>query len=448
MANESSARSDLPFGVSQLTELARQSLGQMTPEQCLRGELVVATRGAVDRARTGRAAWQTGAGLALAAGLVLASVQWLRHHEAKTPGALSYVVENGASSEGRSIDVDNAASSTVRFSDGTEVRLDQGTHAQIRRLSDRGAEVAMSRGTLHAAVIHSPASEWSFDAGPFVVHVTGTEFGLSWAPEQDRFDLRLEHGSVTVSSPVVSDPIPVRAGQWLTIHPHSNRVFLRDLVEPAPSDEPRDADSGAPSSAKPELADAPATSTAPSFSNRAPMHAPSAVRSAPQPEPQPEPPAAPATHAWAQALAQGKVRQIVDEALQLGLDDCLARSSASELSALADAARYTRRDDVARKALMAERQRFAGTRVAADAAMLLGRLAEAGQNDGQALRWFDTYLTEAPGGAYAAEALGRKMAVVRHTGGSAGARALAEEYIKKYPEGTYSSAARAILNSP
>jgi len=280
----------------------------------------------------------------------------------------------------------------------------------------------MTRGALHAAVIHSATSEWRFDAGPFVVHVTGTAFGLSWDPERDRFDLRLEHGSVTVSSPVVNDPIPVRAGQWLTIRPRSNEVFIRDLVARPANEEPE------PDSASPDREPSPAV---PAASDVAP-HA-----SAPD-----------AGHSWAQDLLHGKANEIVNDALRRGLDGCLADSGPSELAALADAARYTRRNDVARRVLLAERRRFAGSRTAVDAALLLGRLAEAEQNDSQALSWFDTYLAEAPSGAHASEALGRKMAIVRHSVGAAAARAVAEEYVGKYPEGTYSSAARAILKSP
>ena len=86
--------------------------------------------------------------------------------------------------------------------------------------------------------------------------------------------------------------------------------------------------------------------------------------------------------------------------------------------------------------------------MATDAGLLLGRLAETEHADGEALRWFDTYLAEAPSGAHASEALGRKMAVVRHSGNTAAARAVAEEYLARYPNGTYSSAARAISNNP
>jgi hypothetical protein len=424
MSNEPTDRGELAPPVGPLTQLARESLGRMSPEQCLRGESRLSER--VSRARSGRPAWRVPGAVALAAGVALASGWVLEHHAKVASGALSYVIENGGSAEDRSLDVESGPPRTVRFSDGTEVRVDQGTQARIRFVTDHGAELAMARGALHAAVIHSATSEWRFDAGPFVVHVTGTAFGLSWDPDNDRFDLRLEHGSVTVSSPVVSDPIPVRAGQWLTIRPRSNEVFIRDLVAQTTGEEPRDLGRGAelttPHDAGPVL------------SNSSDL---GVQRSAPE-----------ASHTWAQDLAHGAFDKIVNEALRRGLDNCLAESSPGELAALADAARYTRRDEIARKVLLGERRRFAGSRTAVDAGLLLGRLAEAEHNDSQALSWFDTYLAEAPSGVYASEALGRKMAIVRHSVGAAAARAVAEDYLGKYPNGTYSSAARAILKSP
>jgi hypothetical protein len=423
MSNERSAREALAPQVGELSELARASLGTMTPEQRLRGELLVAQSFA--QASALRPVWLVPSAVAALAGVLLASAWGLRHRPKALP-TLSYVVENGSAQEDRSLDVGSGPPHTVRFSDGTEVRVEQGTQARIRFVSDHGAELALARGALHAAVIHSATSEWRFDAGPFVVHVTGTAFGLSWDPEADRFELRLEHGSVTVSSPVVNDPIPVRAGQWLTIRPRSNEVFIRDLLARPVSDEPE---------REPE---------APSVEHEA-SAAPSASSGA---APQPKPAADSAPHTWAQDLLRGKADRIVDDALRRGLDGCLADSSPSELAALADAARYTRRNDVARRVLLAERRRFVGSRTAADAGLLLGRLAEAEQNDSQALSWFDTYLAEAPSGAHASEALGRKMAIVRHSVGAAAARAVAQEYLEKYPDSTYSSAARAILKSP
>jgi TolA-binding protein len=429
MSNESRA-SELPVELDRLTQLAHDSLGHMAPNHCLRGELSLEQR--TSRARP---AWLAPS-IALAfATLAACATLFVVRQQRLRAEPLSYVIENAKSALDTSLNVDNGPPRLVRFSDGTEVRVDQGTEARIRFVTNHGAALAMSHGALHASVIHSGTSEWRFDAGPFVVQVTGTAFGLSWDPARDRFDLRLEHGSVTVTGPVANEPIPVRGGQWLTIRPRSNEVFIRELTAAAQaSDEPR-----APASAPVlDAADA-GRDLAPEISNAPPESAEAAA----------EPKAMPrAPRSWAQDLAHGNAAQVVNDALARGLDEALSQSSKSELSALADAARYTRRDAVARKALLAERRRFAGSGIAVDAGLLLGRLAESEHADSEALRWFDTYLAEAPSGAHASEALGRKMAVVRHSGNTAAARAVAEEYLARYPNGTYSSAARAISNNP
>ena len=425
MSNESRAR-ELPPELDRLTQLAHGSLGHMASERCLRGEVALE-----ERASKARPAWlMPSVALSLAFTVLAASAALVVVHQQKLRlEPLSYVIENAKSPVDTSLDVANGPPRLVRFSDGTELRVDQDTEARIRFVTNHGAAVAMTHGALHASVIHSATSEWRFDAGPFVVQVTGTTFGLSWDPARDRFDLRLEHGSVTVTGPVANEPIPVRGGQWLTIRPRSNEVFIRELTAAAETNDE-------PQTAAPTL-DA---NDAGRDINSAPVESAEAL---------PGPKAAlPVAHSWAQDLARGNAEQVVNDALARGLDESLTQSSGSELSALADAARYTRRDAIARKALLAERGRFAGSRIAIDAGLLLGRLAESEHADGEALRWFDTYLAEAPAGAHASEALGRKMAVVRHSGNTAAARAVAEEYLARYPNGTYSSAARAISNNP
>ncbi len=123
----------------------------------------------------------------------------------------------------------------------------------------------------------------------------------------------------------------------------------------------------------------------------------------------------------------------------------MASASSDDLAALADAARYRRRDDLARRALTVQRRRFADSPRAADAAFFLGRLDE---NDGggliHALRWYDRYLDEAPSGSYAAEALGRKMIALRELYGAARARDVADEYVRRFPRGSYAGAAGAL----
>jgi hypothetical protein len=423
MSNENPARLDPAPVFEPFTRLARNTLGQMTPEQCLRGEAFVAERFSRPKAR--RPAWLVPALAGVACSLTVALL--VRQATRALHAPLTYVVENGSLAEGRPPTLGDNAARMVRFSDGTEVRVENGAQASVRFVTDHGAALAMTHGALHADVVHSATSEWRFDAGPFVVRVTGTAFGLSWDPDQDRFDLRLEHGSVTVTSPVANDPIPLRAGQWLTIRMRSNEVFIRDLAGNAPTDASGERASGA----APAATDGDA-SLAPTATSELPNKAPSAATG----------------HTWAQDLARGKAEEVVDDALRRGLAASLAEASSSELAALADAARYLRREDIARTAMLAERRRFAGSRGAVDAGLLLGRLAEADRDDSQALTWFNTYLTEAPSGRYASEALGRKMALVRRSIGASAARAVAEEYLSKFPEGTYASAARAISKSP
>lgn len=410
--------------------LAQSSLGQLTPEQCLRGEREIRKRVARSR-RPPAISWRNS--MLVAAVIPLAVGVTLLFRRAARPEPLAYSIENGFLVSSQTVSGNGSATPLIRFTDGTEVRLEKDALAQIRYITPHGASLAVERGYLHAKVTHTAKAEWQFDAGPFTVRVTGTSFGLTWEPDQSRFDLRLEQGSVTVTGPVANEPIPVRAGQWLTIHSRSNEVLIRDLaaspVDPLPAP---------PSAVDPVTADS-AESNSASLLPSAP----------PTDEMRLRPPATPeGEHNWAAELARGRLESIVNDAQSRGLDECLAKASSAELSALADAARYTRHNGIAQRALMAIRQRFAGSRKATESAFLLGKLAEAAKNEAAALAFFDTYLSESPSGTYASEALGRKMAIVRNTSGSAIARPLARDYLVRYPGGTYASAARAILENP
>ena len=96
---------------------------------------------------------------------------------------------------------------------------------------------------------------------------------------------------------------------------------------------------------------------------------------------------------------------------------------------------------------MTERLRFPKSERASDAAFLLGRMVESKGDDlGRALEWYDVYLKEAPSGAYSSEALGRKMTATQRLDGAAAARQIADEYIRRFPKGTYAGAARALLS--
>jgi len=104
---------------------------------------------------------------------------------------------------------------------------------------------------------------------------------------------------------------------------------------------------------------------------------------------------------------------------------------------------------LARRALTTVRARFPGSGQAGKAAFLLGRMAEDGDGDlAGALAWYGRYLDDASGGAFRDEALGRKMAATLRLHGQGRARPLAEEYLRRFPGGSYATPARAILAAP
>jgi hypothetical protein len=74
-------------------------------------------------------------------------------------------------------------------------------------------------------------------------------------------------------------------------------------------------------------------------------------------------------------------------------------------------------------------------------------MQEPGDPEG-ALVWYDRYLAEARGGTYASEALGRKMLVVQRLQGVAAARAIAMQYLERFPGGPHASSAKAIAGEP
>jgi hypothetical protein len=152
---------------------------------------------------------------------------------------------------------------------------------------------------------------------------------------------------------------------------------------------------------------------------------------------------------WAESVAAGQWGVVLAEADRAGVKRTLEHASSEDLLALADAARYRRRTGLAQAALLAERDRFPGTKSAVDAAFLLGRLEESRQGEiDQAVRWYDTYLAGAPDGTYASEALGRKMMASKELRGNSTAEVLAREYLRRFPTGPYAGAARALLLHP
>jgi hypothetical protein len=344
--------------------------------------------------------------------------------------------------------------SVLSFSDGTRIQMAAEARGRVVELDKHGGRIALEDGRAQVQVVHRERAKWFFEAGPFTIQVHGTAFSFGWDARTSRFDLRMESGLVSVTGPVSGGEIFLRAGETLSVG-----LGDREAVEPA-----RSATADRPASPG-EVPPAPALRTSPAPARRTSTP----VRGAPPPASRAlavvEPAPAPAGTAgdapragvrtrpfanWVSLLADGQAAEIVADAERLGVDRALADCSSEELAALADAARFQRNDRLARRALLAQRQRFPRSLRAAEASFLLGRLDDESGADGRerALTWYDRYLLESRGGAYVSEAMGRKMMVLERSGRRTDAAAIAADYLRRFPSGTYAHAAQALVHAP
>lgn len=372
------------------------------------------------RAHLARVGW-----VGLAAALTVAFALVLVPHDR----ALTFEVTPGCVRDGGYI-VSKAPDGAVRFSDHSDLGLDQGTRLRVSSVEVRGAHLMLEAGTLHVSIRPRPQARWAIDAGPYIVHVTGTEFDLAWKAEQQMLDLRLRRGSVTVEGPLAGGDVHMIAGDHLTANAGDGSLSIVDERHVAPA---RDTPVAAPS-VGPDVA---------------------AVGPAPQPAAAPQAArigtgatvARPSSGGWAARVAHGNFQVVLDDAERQGIDKVLAEASQADLAALADAARYARSEELARRALSAQRSRFPGSVWARDAAFFLGGVAESRHDDAGALDWYETYLRESADGAYASHALGRKMMLVQQLRGAEAARATATEYLQRFGDGPYAPNARKLLQT-
>jgi hypothetical protein len=393
-----------------------------------------------------------------------------------TPSSMAYRVAGGVVLEGGYLRETGASAMTLAFSDGSRVIFQPGGRGRVRNVGVAGARLSLEHGTAELALAAGAGDAWRLDAGPFVVKATGTAMTVSWDIAAERFELKIRRGHVAVSGPVTGD-LTLEAGHRLRVDlgrgetlideldherpsaPDSSEAFLSRPLKRAASGPAvamrQPARKGSPlRRTKPRLDDVAAPVPSPVPPSRMPPAPP--VRSSP---PSSEPPSASVPSSpsmnpspswwWADALAKGKVDEILADAARRGRAAALEESPTDELFALADAARYRRRLSLARDALMAARRRFPSSPRSLDAVYLLGRVEElAAGGAAAALGWYDAYLKLAPTGTYASEALGRKMILIRDTRGPAEAQALAELYLRRFPSGSYRGAAEALQRAP
>jgi hypothetical protein len=372
---------------------------------------------------------------AAVAGLVLVAlrVPSLLRGPVDAPKAamLAYRIEGGSELVSGYLRESGDAGIQVLFSEGSRFELTPGARGRIRTVNQDGAHLAVERGTASLRIAPGNARRWLVDVGPFLVTVKGTVFTVSWDPSSEQFELNLQRGHVVVNSPVSAGEIVLRAGQHLLVNLARSESVISQSKGPAgqtggivsgashPTDEARFA-------LDPE----------PSAQQEAP-HTPSPKG------------AKPTDHRWREQLALGNWDRILGDVKRIGVNETLSRASSEDLVALANAARYHHQLDLARAALLAERRRFPGSPRALGALYLLGRVDESQESGtAQAIAWYDDYLAQAPAGPLVGEALGRKMILTEKLEGRVRARAIAEDYLRRFPKGNYAGSARDLVAAP
>lgn len=311
----------------------------------------------------------------------------------------------GGTSQGELITTD-AKPAKLLFNDDSSIEAAVNTTLNVHVIDGNHLQARLTRGKLKVHVVPREGTDWRFLAGPYEVQVVGTRFDLSWDPESARLALVLDEGRVLVNGPG-RQPQLVSAGQVLIVDEQQSAVAVQDTA-PEVAVEP----------ASPPQTPSPRPDT--NQQGRAPL-------------------------GWAQRVAAGQFDEVVQEARKGGIDQALAQRSASELQALAQAARYSGNTDLSVQTWLAIRKRFGGHNAGPQAAFFLGRIYDQLGQSQKALDWFDTYLREAPSGVYASETLGRKLTLVRASGDDAQMRKVARSYLTRFPHGPYADTARDIL---
>ena len=399
-----------------LGALLRESTPPGSPRQHLEGrarlvDSLAQPQGA--RRRPARAA----IGLALAAAVAAIALVLARRH---APTPLAWHVEQGsAGAQGYVGLAAGEPSARLVFDDGSRVVLAPGSRGRVAAATARVAEVVLEQGRAQVHVEHRDGTTWVFDAGPYAVRVTGTDFVLAWAADVETLDVWMRSGRVVVTGPVLGEALTLATGQHLVARLRERSAQIDATPEP-------------PAGVTPPAPPTPTSTDPAAPAPSAVVPPPGATASAPSP-------------AWSKLVATGDYARVVREAEAEGIARALGGRPLADLRALGDAARYAGRADLARRAYTAVRARFPSSGEARTAAFLIGRVAEEQDHAvASALRWYDTYLAEAPAGAFAGDALGRKMVLVSTTQGRDAARPLAERYLQRFPGGPYAGAARDL----
>jgi ferric-dicitrate binding protein FerR (iron transport regulator) len=416
--------------VEAFVERAQLDLATISEQQLDDGWARLQVSSAPSARRRTRPAWGVRvafAGALAAAAVAIAVYRWVPGDNAPP---LQYSVERATSTgAGGSVTDGPGPGSRLLFSDGSHIDFSALTKVTVDALAARGAQVTLIDGAIDVFVKPRAQSAWMFAAGTFAIRVKGTSFRLSYSSADQRMGLHVTSGLVEVAG---------TQGRAITV---SGGESIELVAKSALAGAAADSADAQPSAGEDESGRPPDTQAKPAGSaqRRTALHSKQDGALPGQNARQEQ------GLAWSKLITQGRFAEVVADAQNRGIDTTLAQATAGELSSLADAARYTKRFDLARQVLLAMRVRFAGTEPARDASFFLGRLGEStpGQPEA-AVGWYEAYLREAPGGVYASEALGREMTLLANQD-LARATKLAKQYLARFPRGSQAELARSLL---
>ena len=339
-----------------------------------------------------------------------------------TPSAVSFKVA-GADLSNRNYVVASAdAPASMKFSDGSSIELEPTTRLRVQQLTSHGATVALERGRSVTSVKHHNGSSWKVLAGPFEISVVGTRFQTDWDPAKESLTVDLYEGTLQIDGQRSGESAMLHKGQRFRAIGHNTSWSISPI----------------------QTANDTVASAAPAADETQPPADVSEGESGGTAGLAASPKLArPGLSEWASAMARGEFARVVSEAEARGVASCLEQCGTADVRILADAARYTRRFELAEQALRALRRRSPAE--APSAAYLLGALNESQGRSMAALRWYERCVSEAPAGRVVSEAQAGRLRMLVATNQLDAAKSAAHQYLKEHPRGVGEPTARKIL---
>jgi TolA-binding protein len=311
----------------------------------------------------------------------------------------------------------------LELADGARVELRPDSRLELGETS-QAITARLASGTAGIVTSDETDRPWNIQAGRFNVTADpGGKLAVAWSEGSGSLLVDLYEGDAEVRGPMDGEKVDLHPGQRLRVDEASGQLSLTPLIEaellvasakPAPPVHDRAAPAAAVPSGPTATANVPATGT---------------------------------TVSWSKLVSKGDFDAVLAAAERRGVAACMSSCSLDDLYALALAARYSGRSGLASQGWTTLRSRFPGSGRGSEGAFFLARQAQGAGRHAEALRWYNAYLSEAPGGRYSADALGGKMMATARSSGKAAAKPIARAYLELYPKGVHADGARGILSS-